>query len=761
MCPLHATHSCFWRDALLTRLQRSLAQASSTGLSHIQALTGLGGIGKTQLAVEYAYRYRQNYRAVLWARAETTDQLRASYSEIAGLLNLPERDMPEQEVAISATRRWLQSHRDWLLILDNAYELDLLPPFLPPVTSGHVLITTRATALRRFGIATPFTVESFADESGALLLLRRAGLLPPDSELSQADPQDQILAQEITQELGGLPLALDQAAAYLEATGTDLAAYQQIYQHHQAELLQERRGRELDHPEPVATTWLLSFERVEVRSPAAAELLRLCAFLAPDALGEELLVQGKELLGPVLSAAVANRYRLEQAFEALRAYSLITRDPAQKTLTTHRLVQAVMRETLAEEQRQQWRQRAILLMEVAFPQVRFDTWATCERYLSHALQCVQYEDAEQAAQEALVRLLNRVGQYLTARARYQEAEPLLQRALALAQRVWGEMHPQTAASLSALASLSERQGKYAQAEQLYDRALAIRENYVGSEQAETASSLNQLALLYAREGKYAEAEPLLERALSLREKLLGAMHPATATSLNTLAYLYEQQGKYEQAEPLYRRALFIREQQLGPDHPATATSLNNLALLYGRQEKYEEAEALLQRVLNIREQQLGETHPRTAMSLNNLAYLYRNQGKYEQAEPLYCRALAIREQQLGEMHPETASSLNNLAMLYEKQGKYAQAEMLLQRALAIREQMLGETHPETATTLHNLAVVYERQERYSEAERLSRRVLSIREQQLGEHHPDTQATRTHLATLVPHMKPDDDHRENE
>ena len=444
----------FGRDYLLVRLHTSLQTRQTTALSQPQALTGLGGIGKTQLAVEYAYRFRHEYQAVLWARAESTDTLSASYTEIAQMLNLPERNEQEQPLVIQATKRWLQTHRGWLLILDNADEPDLIAPFLPQMGSGHLLITTRATALRHLGMTTPFTVETFGPSDGALLLLRRAGLLPPDAPFEQATQQDQTLALEITRELGGLPLALDQAGAYLEATGTSLAFYQQIYQQHRADLLKERRGSEQDHPDPVATTWLLSFQRVEARNAAAAELLRLCAFLAPDALGEEILLHGRGILGPMLSPVIADRYLLEQAYEALRTYSLITRDPSQKTLTVHRLVQAVIRDTLPREVQREWMQQAVLLLNTAFPRVQFETWAACERCLSHAFQCIQWIEDEHLASQDAVRLLNQMGYYLTERARYKEAEPVLQRALTIAEHELGAEHLDTATSLHNLASLS-------------------------------------------------------------------------------------------------------------------------------------------------------------------------------------------------------------------------------------------------------------------------------------------------------------------
>jgi tetratricopeptide (TPR) repeat protein len=344
--------------------------------------------------------------------------------------------------------------------------------------------------------------------------------------------------------------------------------------------------------------------------------------------------------------------------------------------------------------------------------------------------------------------LNNLALLYKSQGKYESAEPLLQRALDIHERQLGTDHPHTALSLNSLAELYRVQGKYESAEPLLQRALDIRERQLGADHPSTSLNLNNLASLYESQGKYESAEPLLQRTLDIQERQLGADHPSTATSLNNLAELYRVQGKYESAEPLYQRALDIRERQLGTDHPDTASSLSGLAVLYRSQGKYETTEPLLQRALDITERQLGADHPHTALSLNNLAALYYSQGKYESAEPLYQRALDICERQLGADHPHTALSLNNLAELYQAQGKYESAEPLYQRALDIWEQQLGADHPLTATSLNNLAVLYCYQARWGEAERLLVRALLIGVQKLGEAHPDTQRSIRSLASLI-------------
>jgi tetratricopeptide (TPR) repeat protein len=704
------------RDDELTQLRSRLRAGQATALSQPQAISGLGGIGKTQLALEYAYRYHQDYQEVLWVRAESAEALISSYVAAASLLRLPEYEAKEQEVIVQAVKTWLLSHRDWLLILDNADELTLLPDFLPPSRGGHLLLTTRAAAPGR--LAHRLEIATLLPEQGALFLLRRATLAAPDAILEQASLQERELALQISQELGGLPLAIDQAGAYLEETGTNLADYWHLYQQNRATLLRERRGLVTDHPSPVATTWSVSFQRVEERNPAAADLLRLLAFLAPDAIPEEVLTTGASHLGPVLAPVAAEALLLNQAIEVLRAYSLVQRDPKVKTLSVHRLVQAVLQDTLSETERRSWAERAMRAVNAAFPTAKHDTWAQCERLLPQALALAQAIEQDQLISEQAGRLLHQTASYLHDRARYPEAEPLYQRALRIQEHELGLEHPHVAHILHDLAYLYRQRGKYAEAEPLYQRALCIREQQFGPEPSDVARSLTGLAHLYSEQGRYAEAEPLYQRSLNIWEQQFGSEHPDMARALNGLATLYLQQGRDAEAEPLYQHALHIWEQQFGPEDPYVAHILHNLAYLYRRRGKYAEAEPLYQRALRIRERQLGPEHPDVAFSLNGLANLYLAQGKYVEAELLYQRALHIREQILGPEHPQAAGTLHDLARLREVQGNSEEARSLYARALAVREKALGVQHPKTTQTRTRLIAVLHALGQHEEATQL-------------------------------------------
>jgi len=735
------------QEALLTDLHHQFEVDLSAASTRIQAISGLGGIGKTQIALEYAYRHRDAYRAVLWVNADTRESLVVDYVALAALLGLPEQDARDHRLAVEAIKRWLETHDQWLLILDNADDVALVREFLPGAGQGHILLTTRAAA--QGSIAQGIEVQPMEEVEGALFVLRRTKRLAPDGPLDRAVPADRVAATVLVQTLGGLPLALDQAGAYIEETGCDLSGYVQRYHTQHATLLQRRGRLVTGHPAPVATTWSLSFEKIEQANAAAADLLRFCAFVHPDAIPEEFITVGTADLGSALSGLAGDLIALDEAMEALRAYSLVRRNAETQTLSIHYLVQTVLRDAMPDDLQRRWAEQVVRSVQHVFPDPQeVDNWFQCQRAILHAQVCATLIDRWDLSFPEAALLLNKAGYYLDRHALYSEAEPLYRCALAIYERVLGPDHPDTASSLNNLAALYDAQGKYVEAEPLLQRALAIYEQVQGPNHPDTALSLNNLAALYKTQGKYVEAESLLQRALAIYEQVLSPNHPNMAHSLNNLAALYDAQGQYAEAEPLYRRALVIYEQVQGPNHPDTALSLNNLAALYGNQGQYAEAKLFLQRALAIYERVLGPDHPDTASSLNKLAALYRAQGKYAEAEPLLQRALAIYKQALGPNHPDTALSLNNLATLYRVQGKYAEAESLYRRALAICEQMLSPDHPNMAHGLNNLAALYDTQGKYAEAEPLYRRALAIYELVLGPNHPNTVTIRANYTALL-------------
>src|SRR5579872_3660375 len=622
------------REAAMTYLRETLTTRKTGAAVQICAINGLGGIGKTQIAVEYAYQHADDYEAILWARADSYQSLTADFVTFAqvGLLNLPEKADTDQAQVVEAVKRWLQQHKAWLLILDNADDLETVYDFMPTRGEGYILITTRSLATGP-GMKS-FEVEKMSREEGALLLLRRAKIIAEDASLEAASESDRVDAEAICHMLDGLPLALDQAAAYIEENQSDLIAYQQLYRTHGTSLL-KRRGAfsKRDYPQSVATTWSLSFEQLALIDDATAtDLLRLCAFLHPEAIPEAMIVAGTGDQSTGLQHFSNDLLLLDNAIGTLRRYSLLSRNPETKMLTIHRLVQTVLKDAMDKDTHHAWAERSVRVVSKAFPQVEFATWPTCQEYLPHALNSAALIEQWDMQFPEAAQLLDRAGNYLLDHA------------------------------------------QFAQAEILYSRALRIREDVQGLEHRDTIRSLYSLAMVYAAQGKYDQAEPLFQQALAFYERIARLSDPEAGKILTSLATLYDDQGHNEQSRSLHLQAVAVYEALAEPNIVDMSECLTNLALHYFDLAQYEQAEPLYVRALAMQERSLGSLHPSLAHTLHNLASLYNTLGKYEQAEPLYMRALAIREQALGPLHPRVAATLNNIAILYERQGKFAEAE---------------------------------------------------------------------------------------
>ena len=701
------------REAILDDLTTRLDSGEHAAL--VQAIAGLGGIGKTQIAIEYAYRREKDYRVVWWIRAEQPTTLDIDFAALADALGLPVKGISEQQAIVEAVRRWLDQNKGWLLIFDNAEDQKSIGAYLPRHRQGHVIITSRNQAWGSLARTLPVEVMTHA-EARDFLARGEASV-------------DERRGADLVEELGCLPLALAHAKAFMDETGTSLEGYLELFKEQRRKLLDEAKAH--DYPISVAATWKMSFDAARTLAPSSSDLVAVCSFLDPDAIPVALFSTATDQLPPALSIICQDKHAFSETIGALRRYSLVER--RDRTLSFHRLVQAVVRDALSEREATHWAAVAARLVNALLPDDAWDArhWPAYEIALPHAIAVSGYVEQYQILPEIAGRLRNQIGDYLRSRAQFSAASEHLHIGLRLREQALGSDHPDTAGSLNNLASLYEAQGHYAKAEPFFRRSLEIREKTLGPDHPDTARSLNNLAGLYWKQGHYAKAEPLFRRSLEIHEKALGPDHPDTAGSLNNLASLYEAQGHYAKSEPLYRRSLEIYEKALGPDHPDTAKSLSNLAGLYEAQGHYAKAEPLFRRSLEIREKALGPDHPDMATSLNNLAALYEAQGHYAKAEPLFRRALEICENALGPDHPATAISFNNLAALYEAQGHYPKAEPLVRRSLEIREKALGPDHPDTASSLNNLAVLYERMRRKEEAEPLYKRALEIRQRLLS------------------------------
>ncbi|MEJ8848532.1 tetratricopeptide repeat protein [Variovorax rhizosphaerae] len=676
------------REATLDQLRVSLASAAATGASAIvgKALYGLGGIGKTRLAVEYGWRHAEDYTAVIFVGADSPEALQRNLAALCSpaVLDLPEHQVAEEAAQVSALLAWLHRNPGWLLIADNAdteAAAQAVEALLPRLTGGHVLITSRLSNWS--GAIETLPLEVLQEPAAVEFLLARTDA----RRRKQAD--DAAQARILAGELGGLALALEQAGAYIAQRRLTLADYLAAWRGQRDKVLAWYDPRLMHYPKSVAVTWQTSFDQLD--EPARRLLLRL-AWLAAEPIPESLL--------KVPAAGAAPGEDVYAALAALESFSLVTRASTEPSFTVHRLVQAVTRSSASVSALTE----ALGWIDAAFVGEPSDvrTWPVLEPLLPHA-QAVASHAEEAGIATPTGRLLNQSALLLLEKALHGEAEPLIRRALAIDENSFGAGHPRVATRLSNLAELLKATNRPDEAEPLMRRALAIDENSFGAGHPRVAIGLNNLAALLQATNRLAEAEPLMRRALTIEENSFGAEHPNVAIELSNLSTLLHATNRLAEAEPLIRRALVIDENSFGAEHPNVASRLNNLAQLLKATNRLAEAEPLMRRALAIDENSFGAEHPYVARDLNNLATLLQATNRLAEAEPLMRRALAIDVNSFGAEHPEVAIDLNNLAQLLHVTNRLAEAEPLMRRALAILVSSLGADHPKSQTVMRNYA----------------------------------------------------------
>jgi tetratricopeptide (TPR) repeat protein len=719
------------RNAKLIELHEQLQNNKCIAIT---AIAGMGGVGKTELALQYAIEQLQQgqYPAgFCWLRARDREIAIdiVNFAQVHLGLSLPDQLKIEDQVGF-CWQRWPEGEA--LVVLDDVTDYQAIEPYLPPADPRFKLLITTRLDLGRS--VQKIAIEEL-DEDGSIALL--------ESLVGAERVQLQLVdAQALCKWVGYLPLALELLGRFL-ARKLDWSISRLL------KALDDKR---------LAAKALVETENGMTGQLGVAAALELSWQELNEAEQELACVLGMFAIAPIPWSLVescqpeVDPVDLEDTRDdGLMARSLLKR-VGDGSYQLHQIVQEYFRIKLGE------RGDRGQTIKVTFWQVMvgiaqsigssptIDQIEQVRESIAHLEEGVR-SWLDSITDENLIWLFVGIVRFYAGQGNYSFAESWNKDCLEVVRKRLGEDHPDVATSLNNLALLYESQGKYEEAEPLYRSALEMYKRLLGEEHSYVATSLNNLAELYRSQGKYEEAEPLYHSALEMYKRLLGEEHPDVATSLNTLAGLYESQGKYEEAGALYRSVLEKRKCLLGEEHPDVATSLNNLAGLYESQGKYEEAEPLYRSALEKRKCLLGEEHPDVATSLNNLAGLYRSQGKYEEAEPLYHSALEMYKRLLGEEHPDVVTSLNNLAELYRSQGKYEEAEPLYRSALEKRKRLLGEEHPSVAGSLNNLALLYYSQGKYEEAEPLYRSALEMYKRLLGEEHPSVAGSLNNLALL--------------
>ena len=734
----------------LAEVQRTLEASGSAAVVSPAAIYGMGGVGKTQLALKYSLAFRDRYAGVWWFRAETDSSLQLDALDCCRLVGAA---VGEGEPPATALKRWLgqmgAGAAPWLLVFDNAEDPAALRPNLPERGGHHVLITSRNPAWS--GIARPVTTAVWTPEQGADFLARR---LP-----AHASSHDHAALRELADALGGLPLALEQAAGFLDETGMAAAEYTaQVRDHQSAPLVLDEGRAATGYERSVLATLSIAFPRL---GEDAAQLLRLLAFCAPDPVPERLFREQPEHLPAALAEAVRGPVGWDKAVAELRRYGLADRTQIQAldiapgqsdqrkelALQLHRLTQEVARHRMVADP-QADAGRLLTLLYHALPEdvERPLHWPRYASLVPHVLQLDRLSARAAVDRRRLGWLLDRSAAYFQhGPALYTAARNSFERALTLNREDLGDEHADTLTSMNNLASTLRAQGDLAGARALQEQAIHVRRRVSGEEHPDALNAMVDLAHTLRVQGDLAGARALQEKALAACRRVQGEEHPSTLTSMSDLANTLWAQGDLARARPLQEQALAVSRRVLGEEHPNTLFALSNLANTIWTQGDLTGARALQEQAFALRRRVLGEEHPDTLTSMSNLAETLRAEGDLTGARGLQEQVLAVSRRVLGDEHPSTLISMSNLASTLRTQGDLTGARAFQEQVLAVRRRVLGEEHPSTLTSMNNLAITLWHGDERTHAIELMIRTVKLCAANLGGEHP---TTRTRMDTLT-------------
>lgn len=612
---------------------------TSSQVSIAQAVSGYGGIGKTQLAIEYAYRYASNYQTAVWfINAENSTTIYKGFLEFASTLQIELPDNINEDDLCSAIKYWMRENKNWLIIFDNFKLKNNLTKYLPEGhIGGHVLFTTRNALVLT---APSIELSIFTLDEAIEFIKTRVG----------NDNFNSVEAHLLAERLGYLPLALEQAVAYILITKVSISQYLELISEQSLDIFDNNCSKTECYANSVSTAFQSSFELL---SEAARQLLNMCAYMAPDKIPINFFVEMRDKFPMPLKVDLSEELTQNRILAELRNCSLISGNT--DFVSIHPLTQEIIRQSHNIDT--QWLNYCFDAIEISLPH-DFSTskarmWFTC--LVSHSetvLQYMNYRYAEDdATQESMADLYNWIGFGFNDTAYYPQA-------------------------LGA-----------------YNKARSIREKVFGIEHPSIATIYNNIALVYSNQGDYAAALEWYYKALFIREKVLGKEHPDTAITYNNIAEVYNNQGNFQKALAWYERALIIYEKVLGKSHPSTAIIYNNISEVYISQGDCQKALEWSYKAIDIREKVLGKEHPDVAATYNNIALVNFCQGDYAVALEWYYKALVIYEKVLGKEHPDTAKIYSNIAAVYYNTGECTKALAYYANALRIYFNILGESHP--------------------------------------------------------------------
>ncbi|KAN0082014.1 hypothetical protein V8E54_003312, partial [Elaphomyces granulatus] len=695
------------------------------------AITGLGGVGKTQIALEVAYRVRDRKPecSIFWIPSTSIEMIEQAYMSIGKHLELQGVAPAEMKMRVKAH---LNSEKagPWLLIVDNVDDRNIwltsdggspaLDTYLPQSKYGFVLFTTRNRQLATRLVGPDIIKIHQMDDRMATDLLR-ASLI--DRNLVNDHP----ITTQLLHQLSNLPLAITQAASYINETEISVATYLSLLQSQENVMIEllsqdfEDEWRYLGINNSVAITWLISFNQIQRSNPLAADYLFFMSCIDPRDIPLSLL--------PPDSSQV----KQQNALGLLKAYSFITGQADGQTVSLHRLVHVATRNWLRNGGKlEQWTVNTGKRLRGIFPSYEPENRILWREYLPHALFILQSNEFKNNKEDG-ENLVQRVAQCLYSDGRYNQAGALFKEVLEKKARRLKIDDEEMLGTMTWMASTYREQGRWTEAEKLFVQVMETSEAVLGPEHPDTLTNMASLASTYRKQGRWTEAEKLFVQVIETKKTVLGPEHLDT---LNNLALTYWSQGRWTEAEKLFVQVMETRKTVLGPEHPDTLTSIDNLALTYRSQGRWTEAEKLEVQAMETSKTVLGPEHPDTLTSMNNLALTYRSQGRWAEAEKLFVQVMETSKTVLGPEHPDTLISMGNLALTYPNQGRWTEAEKLEVRVMETSKTVLGPEHPDTITSMWNLSLTLKELCRHDEALSMLQACVHLQNKRLNPSHPD-------------------------
>jgi len=713
-----------------------------------------------------------SFSSVFWIDASSVGTITQG---LKGICNLPVAQCSGLDGSLESALHWIDSlEENYIMVFDNA---DVLSPaeleaYLPPGKEGNILITSHNSTIRNLTSPENSLEVTEMEENDAIKLLLKASCLDPSAMEFRAE------ASKIVKKLFCLPLAIDQAGAYIASGAITIGDYLAKYSEHRKTLLSHSEFPGASkYNRSVYGTLELSYKEIQKRAESddshranaassAMLLLNLFPFFHHEGITEEIfsyaaLQEDKESSSPALPIANSildhrllplnktgawDNFVFREGLRILLSFSLIKKT-SDCVYAMHPLVHTWGRDRMILNERKKCCLMAYVTLSCSLRWDEGQPYGFQRALITHVRANMEHSRSESDQNDVnyLDDAYAKFGRLLREQGYFKEAETLENEVLHTRNRILGVEHPNTIFAMENLAATYGHLGKYTEAEKLKVKVLDARNRIFGMEHQDTIRAMANLAATYRHLAKYTEAEELEIQVLDARTRILGVEHPETSRAMANLAATYRYLGKYTEAEKLDIQVLDARNRNFGVEHPDTITAMANLAVTYCCLGKFTEAERLEIQVLDARNRILGVEHPDTITAMANLAATYGHLGKYTEAEKLEVQALDARNRILGVEHLETIRAMANLAVTYYCLGKYTEAEKLEIQVLDARNRILGVEHPETIRAIANLAATYQGLEKYREAEMLKIHVLDARNRILGVEHPNTISAMENLA----------------